>query len=321
MPNLRPLTLVLALSGLFSSTLCANPAPMTIAANQGPSTTALHASTVAQPVRILASLPVTYGLGALLLKDSGVELQRAADANLPGSRQSAYFSGRGAPALQKLASQADAVIGLRSLWPDDPLYPMARRSNVRIVEVDAARPVDGSLPGIAVQPGKGVDGLNSQPWLSSNNLGRMADVIAADLVRLAPEAKAKIESNLTTLKQRLLKLSADSETRLSQADNLAIASLSDRFDYLMGGLNLEVVKVDARADDAWTPEALEQLTRTLADNEVKVVLDHRQPTDPIKASIAAAGARLVVLNGEEADPLVGLETSIDQVLTALHASL
>ncbi|MDV3059445.1 metal ABC transporter substrate-binding protein, partial [Pseudomonas paracarnis] len=41
---------------------------------------------------------------------------------------------------------------------DDPLYPVARRSNIRIVEVDAARPVDGGLPGIAVQPGV-TDGL------------------------------------------------------------------------------------------------------------------------------------------------------------------
>src|SRR3546814_16181865 len=103
------------------------------------------------PVRLLASLPVTYGLGEVLLKGTDVRLVRAAPANLPGTRQNAYFSGRGAPALSKLALDADAVIGLRSLWPDDPLYPMARRSNIRIVQVDAARPVDGALPGIAVQ--------------------------------------------------------------------------------------------------------------------------------------------------------------------------
>ena len=51
--------------------------------------------------------------------------------------------------LHKAAQQADAVIGVRSIWRDDPLYPMARRSNIRIVEIDAARPVDGALPGIA----------------------------------------------------------------------------------------------------------------------------------------------------------------------------
>ncbi|WP_017905459.1 metal ABC transporter solute-binding protein, Zn/Mn family [Pseudomonas asplenii] len=317
MPNLRPLALALLLSGLYSSASFSSQAPMPITANHGLGTAALHASGEKQSVRILASLPVTYGLGEILLKDSGVELQRAADANLPGSRQSAYFSGRGAPALQKLANQADAVIGLRSLWPDDPLYIMARRSNVRIVEVDAARPVDGALPGIAVQPGQGTDGLNSQPWLSSNNLGRMADVTAADLVRLAPAAKPKIESNLATLKQRLLKLSADSETRLARADNLSVFSLSERFGYLVGGLNLELIQVDARSDEQWTPEALAKLSETLKDADVKLVLDHRQPPEAVKAAIAKAGSTLLVLETENVDPLTGLEGSIRQVLDAL----
>ena len=91
MPTLRTLTLALALTGLLSAPLMA-------------------ADPAAQPVRILASLPITYGLGQLLLKDTDVTLERAAAANLPGSRQSAYFSGRGAPALHKLATHADAVI-------------------------------------------------------------------------------------------------------------------------------------------------------------------------------------------------------------------
>ena len=316
MPIFRPLALALTLSSLYSASSFATPAPMQITANHGLGTVALHAG-AAKPVRILASLPITYGLGEILLKDTGVELQRAADANLPGSRQSAYFSGRGAPALQKLANNADAVIGLRSLWPEDPLYPMARRSNVRIVEVDAARPVGGGLAGIAVQTGNGVDGLNSQPWLSSNNLGRMADVIAADLVRLAPEAKPKIESSLAALKQRLLKLSADSEARLAKADNLSVFSLSERFNYLVGGLNLELIQVDARADEQWTPEALAKLSTTLKDAEVKVVLDHRQPPEAVKSAISQAGSTLLVLDTENADPLAGLEDSITRVLEKL----
>ncbi|MCK9815285.1 zinc ABC transporter substrate-binding protein [Pseudomonas sp. MAFF 302046] len=297
MPTVRSLTLALALTGLFSASLSA--------ADANPQ------------VRVLASLPITYGLSDMLLKGSDVKLERAAAANLPGSRQSAYFSGRGAEALQKLAVNADAVVGLRSVWSDDPLYPMARRSNIRIVEIDAARPVDGGLPGIAVQPGKVADSLNSQPWLASNNMGRMADVIAADLVRLAPKAKPSIETNLARFKQRLLKLSADSEARLGQADNLSVVSLSDHFAYLIGGLNLELIQVDARADDQWTPEALKQLSQTLKDSEVKLVLDHRQPADNVKAAIAESGSTLVVLDTDGSDPLAGLEGSIKQILDTL----
>ncbi|CAI8763024.1 metal ABC transporter substrate-binding protein [Pseudomonas sp. IT-P4] len=293
---LRQLTLAIALCGLATTAS---------AADNG------------KPLRVLASLPITYGLGEALLKGTDVSLERAAPANLPGSRQTAYFTGRGAPALARLADDADAVIGLRSLWPDDPLYPVSRRSNIRIVEVDAARPVDGALPGIAVQPDNKVDGLNSQPWFSSNNMGRMADVMAADLVRLAPEAKPKIDANLAALKQRLLKLSADSEAGLANADNLSVMSLSDHFGYLIGSLNLELIGQDTRADAEWTPEALTQLATTLKDNDVAVVLHHRQPSDALKAVIAGSGSRLVVLSTDAEDPVAELEGNVDLVIKGL----
>ncbi|MFI8336746.1 metal ABC transporter solute-binding protein, Zn/Mn family [Pseudomonas taetrolens] len=297
--TLRKLILPMVLTGLLGAPLLASASPSTA------------------PVRILASLPITYGLGQLLLKDSDVQLQRAAAANLPGSRQSAYFSGRGAAALHSLAENADAVIGLRSLWSDDPLYPMARRSNIRIVEVDAARPVDGSLPGIALQPGTPADSLNSQPWLTSNNMGRMADVIAADLVRLAPTAKPQIETNLASLKQRLLKLSADSEARLAKADNLSVVSLSDRLDYLIGGLNLEPVELEHKADQPWTPDALNALTQTLKDNDVALVLDHRAPSQALKAAVTAGGSEFVHVSAEGADPVADLQNTIDAIVQGL----
>ncbi len=295
---LRKLTLALVISALAVSATAADKQPA---------------------VHILASLPVTYGLGQILLKDSGVELERAAPANLPGSRQTAYFTGRGVEALRTLALEADAVIGLRSIWPDDPLYTNARRSNIRIVEIDAARPVDGALPGIALQPGQGADGLGSQPWLSSNNLGRMADVTAADLVRLAPAAKPRIEANLSALKQQLLKLNAESETALAKADNLSVVTLSGHFGYLISGLNLELAATQVLADDQWTPEAVQQLTQSLKDNDVALVLDHRQPPEAVTAAITAAGSKLLVLASEGDDPLAHLQNNITQVTQALSA--
>lgn len=275
----------------------------------------LHA---AEPVRILAALPITYGLGSTLLQGSDVQLQRAAPANLPASRQPSYFAGRGAAALDKVASKADAVIALRSLWPDDPLYPLARRSNIRIVEVDGAKPVDGALPGIALQS-ESSDALASQPWLNINNLGRMADVIAADLVRLAPDAKPKIDANLANLKQRLLKLSADSEARLAQADNLTVASLSTHLDYLIDGLNLDRVELPLPGDSQWTPETLSELSSALQADDVAVVLSDRKPDAELAAAIEAGGSQLVIVEGQGDDPAATLEAAIGQVLDALSS--
>lgn len=318
-PVFRPLALAIACLLSTSALAVDGLDPKEFKVNQGLGHAAL--TQTKKTVKVLASLPITYGLAEVLLKGTDVQLERAAPANLPGSRQVSYFTGRGAPALKTLAQDADAAIGLRSLWADDPLYPVARRSNIRIVEVDAARPVDGGLPGIAVQPGS-ADGLNSQPWQSGNNMGRMADVMAADLGRLAPNAKPKIDANLAALKQRLLKLSADSEARLAKADNLSVVSLSvvslsDHFAYLVSSLNLEVAGTDARPDADWTPQALQALSARLKDSDVAVVLHHRQPSEAIKAAVTAGGAQLLVLNVDGADPVAELETNVDQVIKTL----
>jgi ABC-type Zn uptake system ZnuABC Zn-binding protein ZnuA len=148
----------------------------------------------------------------------------------------------------------------------------------------------------------------------------MADVMAADLVRLAPEAKPKIEANLAALKQRLLKFSADNESRLGSADNLSVMSLSEHFGYLIGGLNLELIGVDARPDTEWTADALQQLAATLKDNDVAVVLHHRQPSEAVKAVIAEAGSRLVVLSVDAVDPVAELEGNVDLVIKGLSGT-
>jgi ABC-type Zn uptake system ZnuABC Zn-binding protein ZnuA len=227
---------------------------------------------LASATQVLTTLPVTHSLANTLLEGTSVELKRAAPANLPASRQPSYFSGRGEASLHKAAQQADAVIGVRSIWRDDPLYPVARRSNIRIVEIDAARPVDGALPGIAVT---GADAYAGYPWLSPTNLGRMADVVANDLERLSPADKARIKTNLAGFKQQVLALAADSQTRLAKVENLTTVSLSERLGYLASGLNLDLV--DQPLPTEWDAAALKALADNLKNQDVALVLDQRPP--------------------------------------------
>lgn len=286
--NLKHLTLALALAGLPSLSFA---------------------------TQVLTALPVTHSLASALLDGTAVQLKRAAPANLPASRQPSYFSGRGGASLDKAAQQADAVIGVRSIWRDDPLYPMARRSNIRIVEIDAARPVDGALPGIAVS---GDDAYGAYPWLNPTNLGRMADVVANDLERLAPADKVKIQGNLAGLKRQLLELSANSQTRLAKVDNLTVVSLSERLGYLASGLNLDVVEQPLPAE--WDAAALKALGENLKAQDVALVLDHRQPEAAVAEVIKAAGAKLVVVESDPEDAFAGLKASVDQVVGALGES-
>ncbi|MFJ1340331.1 metal ABC transporter substrate-binding protein [Pseudomonas caricapapayae] len=299
--DLKHLCLALALAGLPSLSLAQN-APAAAQQSAG--------------VTVLASLPVTHGLASALLDGTAVKVQRAAPANIPASRQPSYFSGRGGPSLQKAASQADAVIALRSIWSDDPLYPVARRSNIRIVEIDAARPVDGALPGIAVQ---GNNAFAAYPWLNPTNFGRMADVLANDLGRLSPSEQPKIQANLASLKRQLLELSAGSESRLAEADNLSVVNLSDRLDYLISGLNLDLIDHPRLADDQWDAAALKRLGDELKGQDVALVLHHKQPSKEVAEVIAASGAKLVVVDTDPQDTLAGLKASVEQVVNALIA--
>ena len=96
-----------------------------------------------------------------------------------------------------------------------------------------------------------------------------------------------------------------------------MVSLSDHFAYLVSSLNLEVVGTDARPDADWTAEDLQKLSAQLKDNDVAVVLHHRQPSDAVKAAVTAGGSQLLVLNVDSADPVAELETNVDQVIKTL----
>jgi len=219
-------------------------------------------------------------LTTALVRDTGIVVLRPVPETLPPNRQLAFFSGRGAAGLGEAARQADAVIALRSIWPDDPLFPLARRQNIRLIEIDAARPLDASLPGMALQEQDAT--ANALPWLDPVNLGRMADVIASDVGRLVPAAKPRLQANVGTLRQQLLSITAQSEARLASASNLAVFSLSDRLDYLVSGFNLDLAGTDARADEA---------ARCPALTAARASFDSLVPASRLAPNAAVAGAR------------------------------
>lgn len=265
----------------------------------------------AAPTRLLVAHPVVAALTTALVRDTGIVVLRPVPETLPPSRQLAFFTGRGAAGLGEAARQADAVIALRSIWPDDPLFPLARRQNIRLIEIDAARPLDASLPGMALQEGDA--SANALPWLDPVNLGRMADVIASDVARLVPAARPRLLANVAALRQQVLTITAQSEARLAAASNLTVFSLSDRLDYLTNGFNLDTAGTDARADEAWTPDALAELTRRLRSASVVAVLHHRELPAALALAVQQSGARVIVLLTEGRDPVGELRENTERL--------
>ncbi len=266
-------------------------------------------------VKVLAAHPVAYAVTRHLVEGSPVVLERAAPQTLPPTRHAAYFGGRGEGALRTAARGADAVVGLRSVWPEDPLFPLARRANIRIVEIDAARPVDGALPGVTLRPGNPGDGQHA--WLDPTNLGRMADIVAHDLKQLAPGSASTIGERSAAFKREVVELTAKAGQALARLDDVAVYSLSDRLDHFVAGFNLDLVGRDARDDTAWTPDALAALSQRLRGESVSAVLHHREPAQDVARAVSDAGAQLVVLSTQGIDPLSELSANAELVIKGL----
>lgn len=342
MPQTRPRLLALTTLAALASALLATPAlathsaasPATSAPASAPanaSATAPSASPAttpatapaAAPLRVLAAHPVVHGLAQQLLQGSGIELLRMAPARLPANRLPAYLAlaGRGQDELLAAAAQAQAALTLRSIWPDDQLYPLARRANIRIVEIDVAHPIEGDLPGVTLPAHQGdatghtaASVLHNPPWQDSANLARMATLMADALARLAPEAAPRLQANLAAIQQRLQQAEAQTSRALAQASDVSVLLLSPRMQALATALQLEAVPWQAPEKDDALPKALAE---ALAREKPRAVLAHAAPDDAVAQAIAASGAQLVVLSESAPDPVAALAEAMQAVAQAL----
>ncbi|PAT41433.1 metal ABC transporter substrate-binding protein [Vandammella animalimorsus] len=336
MPLPRPRLLALTTLAALASALLAAPAQAANAAASPAASAPANASAAAPsaspaaapaaaPLRVLAAHPVVHGLAQQLLQGSGIELLRMAPARLPANRLPAYLAGRGQDDLMAAAAQAHAALTLRSIWPDDQLYPLARRANIRIVEIDVANPIEGELPGLTLPAAALGDAasapsasavLRHPPWQDSANLARMATLMTDALARLAPQAAPRLQANLAAIQQRLQQAEAQASRALAQASDVSVLLLSPRMQALASALQLEAVPWQAPEKDDALPQALAQ---ALAREKPRAVLAHAAPDDAVAQAIAASGAQLVVLSESAPDPVAALAEAMQAVAQALSA--
>lgn len=276
-------------------------------------------------LRVLVAHPVVYGLASQLLAGdggAGIELVQVAPARLPPGRIPAYLAGRGLDSLQAEARTADAVLSLRSVWPDDQLYALARRANIRVVEIDVANPVEGDLPGLTVTAGAGEDDgqsrgqgvLARQPWQDATNLARMAALISDGLGRLRPEAAPALQQTQAAINRRLQQAEAEVNRRLAGAADVSVLLWSPRVGMLATSLQLEPVSWQPPQAAADVPQALKA---RLAETGVKLVLSHAPLPKPVAEVVEAAGATVVVLPDNDPDPVGALIGAMQASAAAL----
>jgi len=206
-------------------------------------------------------------------------------------------------------------VTIARVWREDPLYQAARARNIRVFPIDAARPWDESAApvGLSRVPCTNAAWVENVPctdeispflWLSISNGVRMAEHIAADLERLAPEDAAKIGSNLESVVTQLRDLKSEYDLRFALLPDPRVFSLADEFVYLFGEMGIFVDGYFTKEDVRWTEDDLAGFENYLATGGASVVVHKWEPNQMIMDAIEHAGAKLLIL--DSGDP--GLET-------------
>ena len=292
----------------------------------------------AHDIHVAAALQPTFSIASALAEGTEIEV-RAVPASLPGmGGLDRAFKRPDATTVYGL-QWADAVVTIGGVWPEDPLFTQARARNINVIEIDASRSLDVSGESVAQvatpqdsapwrQPAPAATrGVSPYAWLSPTNGIRMAEIVAADFVRLSPEDEARIVANLAAFATRMQQLQASYEDRLLGAGGARIFALSDHFSYLTGAFGLFVEGSFTEQDVRWNEADFEGFRRVLVDQGITHVIHHWQPSEAIAQAIEAGGARLVVLDdgqkgaGAESPDPEGYQKTLRADLDALTQAL
>jgi ABC-type Zn uptake system ZnuABC Zn-binding protein ZnuA len=255
---------------------------------------------------VFTSLPTLYSITSALTVGTTIEVKNLPEGGRPLAAQPSFFGAQAERLAAELA-RADAVVTAAKLWRDDPLYTAARAANLRVVDIDATKPWSTTLEGvqIALAPADDAPWIEhaSDPprdpsvhfWLSPSNGVRSAEIVAADLMRLAPAEAPAIAVNLGAFRRRVLELKRDYEIKLAALADVTVYALAGELVYLTNDMSIYVDGYFLKPDIQWTEADATSFSRHLDEREIGVVIHRYEPAEPIRAAIDAAGARLVVL--------------------------
>jgi ABC-type Zn uptake system ZnuABC Zn-binding protein ZnuA len=276
------------------------------------------AQTDERPIVLVALAPL-YSLAKPLVEGTDIELTRVPQEPRSMSAQSTLFT-RQADRFAEQFAAADAVITMGKLWAGDPLYTAVREVNIRVVDIDASKPWSHELDGVAVANSPVSKMVSPYFWLSPSNVIRVLDIVGHDLERLYPDHAAAIAANLEKQQADYLQLKNDFERRFVEVADPVVYALTDQFVYLTSDLGIFVDDYFVKQDIDWTADDYTQLTSSLKDSGITVVLHQWEPSAEISQAITAAGARLLVLDTMETtkDFRAGLAANLDALLTAFE---
>ena len=272
----------------------------------------LLASFSASATSILVAHPITVGIAESLLKDTDVEILPATPTSLPASRQLNYLENRGKDELVELSQKADGVITAKSIFAQDYLYPLARRSNIKIIPIDIATPIDGAQSGVA----KLALDIDEHPvWLNPNGLSAMLMIFSDESTRLDPKIKEQVAQNLDAALNRLRKVTNDMEFALDSSEVDPVILVTDpALDYFVQGLQMQSYHIDDTT--AASPEALATF---LAQKGINIVITGSKLSDEQQQVLDEQGIQSLRISRLKAeDPIDQLAAYYDELTQILQ---
>ena len=271
---------------------------------------------------LLVSLDVVQAMAETLTMDTSIEVVNVIPQGYSMQGQDAFLKKRQSSFFETAAA-ADAVLTVSSAWPSDPLYKWARRGNIRIVAVDATRPLDEYGAGVPLIEVEGK--VSPFVWRSPANLMRMAAIAADDLIRLSPKDADTVRLNLEGLQKTLFTLRSKYELAFSELEFVDLAAFTPDYAYLVDEFGLEVHFHYLKQESAWTEDDLRTLGEKLVDEMIKAVVCPWVPDEKGRGVLSRAGATPVVLKrfvrDAAADPLDDLVNWYEYNLSGLLSGL
>ncbi len=286
------------------------------------SVAAISSAVAGRGVVVLTSLDVIQTMGEVLANDTSITVTNVIPEGYSMRGQDAYFKKHQKVFLES-AAKADAVLTVGAAWAADPLYKWARRGNIRIVNIDAAKPLDEYGAGVPLVE---VDEKYSPfVWRSPANLTRMASIAADDLCRVFPADADTIKSNLKTLQIKLFKLRSKYEGAFLDLDFVALAALTSGYTYLADEFGLDIQFYLLKPGSEWTETDVQQFSARLKRSGVKAVICSWEPDPKVQKSLKEGGVNTVVLKKfvreKNSDPLAALVEWYEGNLSRLHNGL
>ncbi len=244
-----------------------------------------------QPL-VITNIPALKAIGTTLTAGTGIRVENPLSAEVPIGELTESVKSN-AEKLDSLADQVTAVLSLRSIMPEDYLFLQMRLSNIRIVEIDAASPLNPTLTAVGtIRKG---DHVNPYIWLSPSAVTRSAEIIGKDLQALFPKYSEQIGINLRELRHSLRDLQNEYEQKFLTLEQFEAATMDNSFDYLLKDVNI-FITLSLPGEMEWGDEETTLFSEGLKNRAFATVIHRWVPFGDMATDAEKAGVPFTVLS-------------------------